>query len=165
MSNIPKFGIRINSKENNIVTEQLEIQGNLLRWEGTIIQISNISLITTSNLSTPRFPLWSLLLALAGIVAIAEESLLLGLFLIVVTSAIGYLWYSDYQYAKSGKFLNLLLNSGHTYSIVFHDKKFLRKVLGVFSSIMIDGSNPAVNYNIDLNNCVIDRSSSIIRHY
>lgn len=164
MSKSTSLAILGNSKEKTVITKQLEIQGQLLRWEGVIIQISNIALITTSNVSTPRFPLWTLLFALAGIVAIAEESWLLGLILIAVMGFGVYSWIQDYQCAKTGKFLNLLLNSGDVYSIRFYDKNFLDKVLNVFSNIMVDGVNPAVNYNIDLNRCVIDRNSSVIRN-
>ena len=59
-----------NRKEKRVNTPSLSIVGRLLRWEDTIIQIDNISLISTAEFQQTSFPLWSLVLILIGLLLI-----------------------------------------------------------------------------------------------
>lgn len=146
------------AKEKTVETDNLRIEGQLLEWKGVIIQVSNISLITTANLNSTKFPLWTLLAIIIGIALFQFEGLV-GLVLIAIAGVVIYLWYADVQRAQNHKYLNILLNSGYTYSILFKNDSFLEEVLKVFSNIFADGSYAKTNYYIDISNCTIKNSN------
>lgn len=150
-------------KDRTVQAKNLLIRGNLLYWEGVIIQISNICFLTTTNFNTPRFPLWSILLILAGIAFLSEaETIIVGLLLLLGAVFAIYSWYKEFQDAKGKKYLTILLNSGYTYSILFNDHSFLSKVFHVFANILDEGTSPSINYFIDMVNCKIDNNSSVV---
>ena len=154
-----------NEKEKTVKTGNLYIQGHLLKWEGVTIQISNISLITSSNMNTPRFPSWAAITAFVGLLLLTQRMVwYVGLIALIIGGVSIYLWYSESQKSKNRKYLNILLNSGYTYSILFINEKFLNEVMSVFANIFEEGAKTdiAYNYNIDLNNCKIDNNSSVI---
>ena len=97
-----------NKQEKTVQMKQLLIQGHLLRWEGVIIQISNISLITSTNLNPPRFPIWAAIAVLAGI-SLLDPIWYVGLIAMAVGGYSIYSWYSEYEEVKSHKYLNTLL--------------------------------------------------------
>lgn len=151
-----------NPKEKTVNTEKLFIQGHLLRWEDVIIQISNISLITSANVTAPQFPLWALIMAVVGLVLL-KPIWYIGLILIAIAIFAFFAWYSSVQDAKNSKYLNILLNSGQTYLIMFQSKHFLNDVLQVFANIFEEGPSGNTNYYINIKDSKIDHNSSIIR--
>lgn len=150
-------------KEKTVQTKQLLIQGHLLRWEGVIIQISNISLITSTNLNPPRFPIWAAIAVLAGI-SLLDPIWYVGLIAMAVGGYSIYSWYSEYEEVKSHKYLNILLNSGFTYSILFSNEAFLDEVMHVFANIFEDGAKANTNYYIDIKNSTISNDASVVRN-
>ena len=75
-----------------------------------------------------------------------------------------YSWYSEYEQAKSHKYLNILLNSGFSYSILFSNEDFLDEVMRVFANIFEDGVGANTNYYIDIKNSTISNGSSVVRN-
>lgn len=150
-------------KEKTVQTKQLLIQGHLLRWEGVIIQISNISLITSTNLNPPVFPIWAAIAVLAGI-SLLDPIWYVGLIAMAVGVYSIYSWYSEYEEVKSHKYLNILLNSGFTYSILFSNEAFLDEVMHVFANIFEDGAKSSTNYYIDIKNSTISNDASVVRN-
>lgn len=146
------------NKGKTIETDNLRIAGNLLGWNGALIQISNISLITTENLNTARFPLWTILCAIIGF-ALLRGATFFGILLIITAGAACYYWYTKVQETKNHKYLNILLNSGYTYSILFKNDSFLDDVLLVFSNILEEDKKGKTNYFIDMESCTITNSS------
>ena len=55
-------------KEKSIETEQLLIKRNIMSWEDTMIQLSNVSVISTSQLEPLKFPRIILLTLIASFV-------------------------------------------------------------------------------------------------
>ncbi len=152
----------LSSKKERIVeTNNLLIRGNLLLWKGVIIQISNISLLTTADFNGPSFPIWSFLLIILGF-AMFSNAILAGIALILISIFIIFRWYKKTQIAKNRKYLNILLNSGQTYSILFNNHAFLSKVFKVLANILDDGVSPNTNYYIDMSNCTIANNSSVV---
>lgn len=152
-----------NKKEKTVQTRNLFIQGHLLQWEGVIIQISNISLITSSNMNRPIFPIW------AGIMAIIGLSLLklvwyVGLIALAIGGVGIYFWYSEVERVKNNKYLNILLNSGFTYSILFTNEDFLQNVMQVFANIFEDAAEDHANYYIDIKNSTISNGASVVQN-
>lgn len=56
------------SAAKNIETPFLKISGNCLEIQNTTIQLSNISLLSTADVTPAKFPVWSVALILIGIV-------------------------------------------------------------------------------------------------
>lgn len=136
-------------------TYELSIRGHLLRWSDTVIQISNISMVSTAEVPASRVPMW--LLVAAGICG------LFGIWLLDVNSKMYYPneamqvfgvlaiiasigWFLTWWFTRNTKdktYLNLALNSGNVYSFLFTDKAFMLQVLQVFANIF--ESDPSVD--------------------
>ena len=91
-----------NSKEKQVKTQRLSIVGHLLRWEDVVIQISNISLISTSNFQQTALPVWAIVMSVIGVILLpciwwaGLLCLALGIFVI-------WAWYTENQKTKKYK--------------------------------------------------------------
>lgn len=151
-----------NSKDTKVETEQFQICGHLLRWEDVVIQISSISMVSSGKFQVQPFPLWALFFAIIGLV-LFFVIWYIGLFLAALGALCIYLWYKEYQAQKDFKYLHINLASGRTFSLLFKDEQFLKKVLGVFANIFENGGKTTgENIYIDIKNCNVDHNSSII---
>lgn len=125
------------SATKEIKTEYLTIQGNCLEMPDICVQLSNISLFTTSPVESAglRVLLTAVILVIVGILLIGVN-FLVGAATAAVGILLGYLWYTDWQKAKNSERLTIVTNSGITYSVVFGDKEFLKKVVAVITEIV-----------------------------
>lgn len=139
-------------KTNNtksIETDQLTVKGNIMTWENTVIQLSNVSCIATYPLAKIPFPVWSLVLAVVGLLAL-KANLLLALGILLACSFWIAIWANRNENNKLKTYLNIVMNSGNTLSILFYDKEFMEKVLEVLELIIVDGGVGRANINIDI---------------
>ena len=120
-----------------IKTEYLTNQGNCLEMPGICVQLSNISLFTTSPVESVglRVLLISIILVIAGM-TLMEDYFLLGAAALGGGILLGYFWYTDWQKARNSERLTIVTNSGITYSVVFGDKEFLKKVVATITEIV-----------------------------
>ena len=149
-----------NRKEKRVNTPSLSIVGRLLRWEDTIIQIDNISLISTADFQQTSFPLWSLVLILIGLLLI-RYSVFVGLICLTGGGLAIWFWNPEVQKTQSYKYLNIQLNSGRVFSLLFESDVFLKQVLDVFANIFEDDNLAGKNIYIDIKNCRIDDHSNV----
>ena len=149
-----------NRKEKRVNTPSLSIVGRLLRWEDTIIQIDNISLISTADFQQTSFPLWSLVLILIGLLLI-RYSVFVGLICLTGGGLAIWFWNAEVQKTQSYKYLNIQLNSGRVFSLLFENDVFLKQVLDVFANIFEDNDLTDKNIYIDIRNCRIDDHSNV----
>lgn len=150
------------NKEKFIETKNLRIAGHLLQWEDVVIQISNVSMITTASVQPPIFPIWALIMGCAGLACMAF-AWPLGLLLLALTVLVFYLWHKEVEKKKKLKALSIHLSSGRIFSILFPNIEFLNTVLRVFANIFEEGGQTAnTTYQIDIQNCKIDNQSSFI---
>lgn len=84
---------RKNEKNQNIDTPELSINGNIMSWHGSAIQLSNISSISTVELPLVPFPKWILLAFLAGAVLFKP----IRIALCCLTAAVLYILYWHHQ--------------------------------------------------------------------
>ena len=159
------------SKNKVIETQNFSIRGHLLRWYDTAIQISNISMISTAPLPTPRFPLWTLAGAVIGMVLLSQESYysdfstfqVIGMGVLTVCVIAIIAWATVVQDAKEKKYLHIFLNSGYVYSFVFRDQDFLKQVLQLLADIIETGTTPNMNFNVNIHDCnVTDSQGNLI---
>ncbi len=147
-------------KEKCIETTNLTIKGNLVTWKGTMIQLDNISCISTENMAEKAFPFISLLPLIIGI--LLHEYVVVMLLLIAASLAWIYLWGKKNDDLQSMKLLNILLNSGDTFQLVFTDLSFLDKVEKVFETILIDGNSKNQDISIDIKGCTISGNAQLL---
>lgn len=135
-------------KENSIATERLTIKGNIIMWDRMMIQLSNISSISTKGLSPKPFPIISLLVILIGLILFKMSGVLA---VVLVTAGIVWIvwWYNEDQKRREKTNLIIVMNSGSVYVILFNDQNFLQKVLLVLERIIMTGgigdSNVVIN--------------------
>lgn len=61
-----------NSAASNreINTDSLKIYGNCLEFKDTVIQLSNVSLVANNPLTLPKFPLWTFVALILGLMCL-----------------------------------------------------------------------------------------------
>lgn len=164
MENNNSFGGNLfgSKKETVIETDELQIRGHLLRWKDVVIQISNISMISVGNYPRPQFPLWTIAAILIGMLFCPYNVFIGGIGLLLGISVIA-VWYESWWPKKDYKFLHLYLNSGKSFSFMFLEESFLRKVLDVFANIFEDvEKNTSNSLTIDIENCTITGNGKVI---
>ena len=165
-----------NEEYEALETTSLTIKGHLLRWNNYVVQISNISLVSSGEKDPPSFPKWILWTTLIGIIILAygiKESSgyysdnelaggMIGIAILLLAIAVIALviWINQVWSCQEEKYLHIHMNSGSTYSILFKDKEFLeKKVIPMFSKIFEDGAKDNSSFYIDIRNWNIEDSS------
>lgn len=146
------------SKNRTIETATFSIKGNLFFWQNTLIPINNISMISITALQKPSFPLYILFILLGGL-GILSFSILIGVLLLALGALLLYVWIKKVKELNEQMNLNILLNSGYTFSILFKNKDFLLEVHKVLTNILTS-PEPNANITFDIkNNTFHDKSS------
>ena len=156
--NLKKEILNTENDNNIIKTENLLIQGRMVKWNGSLIQLENVSLITISNYNTPNFPNWLFWSCLAGFALLTTPLAFLGIIVLVACGFPVYQWVKKHDEALKKKFLNFHLNSGKVFSIMFDDETFLKEVYCILENIISSG-NEKQNIYVDI------RDSQIINNY
>lgn len=134
--------------EKAIETPSLLIKKNIMTWGNTMIQLSNVSYISSVNRNVLSFPVLTLLMILLGFVFIKSITVL-ALVLLVAAGAWIYFWYQENEKRKAGAVLTIRMNSGHNLYFTFENKLFLNEVVGALEQIIIDGgANSPISINI-----------------
>ena len=145
------------SGEKFIETPSLVIKKNIMTWDNTMIQLSNVSYLSASSLTLKPFPFLAALIILGGLCMLGEM-LVPGLLVIACGAAWIYSWCNDNETRQTGATLTIRMNSGHNLYFSFANKEFLLKVLDVLENIIINGgANSPVSINIA--GCTISNSS------
>ncbi|MDT0091314.1 hypothetical protein QJV36_08805 [Listeria marthii] len=133
----------LETKNNEIETEEFSIKDNLLKFSDLTIQLSNISYLSAGKkkLKIPALAIIALIISLFLLIAIP----VFGFFLLLISG--GYIWYLYSDYQKNKQFLTFNLNSGQTYRISFEKKDFLTKVRDTVEFSM---NNKNKNFEINI---------------
>lgn len=146
--------------KKSIETSNLTIKGNLLTWEGTMLQLSNISCISAANLREEKFPIIALAILLIGAISIFQ-AFLAGLLFIAIGAGWIYLRYHINESRRLKAFLNITMNSGDQLSFLFDNKDFLLEVLDLLETIITEGGIGEQNINIDMHGCSISDNAHV----
>lgn len=132
-----------NTQEEEIKTDRLQINGNLLRIDQTTLQLSNISSISHGSIKI-KIPYGFLIIwGVVGLIFIKLYALL-GLILLIGLGI--YIYYLYQKTVNTNSYLYLQLNSGSNYTILFEDKEFLKK-----AKTVIEQSFNKKNQDIKIN--------------
>lgn len=144
----------------NIDTPFLRIRDNCLEMYNTTIQLSNISLFSTADITPEKFPMLSVAMIVAGFVI--QKLLPLPAIILIILGGIWiYFWYSSVQKTKKMKRLTIVTNSGNVFPIVFEDQAFLAKVVTIMTEIIRDPAH-AQNVTINIKDCTFSDESSVV---
>lgn len=147
--------------EKSIKTEQFFIRGNIMTWEGNMLQLSNVSSVSTMGLSDLPFPFLAVIVFLVGL-SIFGVSLLLALLFMVVGGGYFYYWYTKNKIRASTINLIILMNSGTSFQFVFQNKSFLMEVLKVLETIICDGGIGNHVISVSISGCEIGGDISVL---
>lgn len=148
-------------EKNRIETKRLSICGNIMTWDNTMIQLSNVSCLSTAILEDMPFPKYALLLILAGIVMF-KFSLWVSLLALALGAGWVYNWYNTNRKRSLQTLLSINLNSGLTLKLLFGDKAFLEDVLRVLEKIITEGGIGDNNLNIDIFGCKFSGNAQVL---
>ena len=144
----------------SIDTPFLRIRENCLELQNTTIQLSNISLFSTADITPEKFPMLSAALILVGIIFL-KPLVVPALIAIIVGGVWIYYWYSSVQKAKEMKRLTIITNSGNVFPILFEDQAFLSKVVTIMTDIIRDPAH-ARNITINVKECTFSDDASVV---
>lgn len=149
-------------QEKKINTKELTIQGNIMIWEETMIQLSNVSCISTTPLVNVKFPKLSILLLFIGL-AVLKSNGVFGVFLFSAGLLWIYFgWYLINEKRKKSTILTVGMNSGVDMNFLFSNKGFLDDVLRVLECILIEGDIGKDSIYINIHGCDISGNASIL---
>ena len=155
-------------EKNTIRTDYLTIEGNMLKWSDTIIQISNISILSTSNVAKIPFPMINILFIVVGVAAIiigeigiGEIGVAVGIALLVIALIWILSWYDKKTTIAEMQILSISMNSGINYMIVFNNKAFLKKVMNLFARLLSETEHKE-NITINIKGNTFSGSAQVI---
>lgn len=148
--------------ENNLEQgSRIQVKGNIMSWDGMMIQLSNVSSVSTAPLDQLAFPMLSVLLIFVGIVGLKQE-LFFGVLLLVLGGAWIYGWYYINNKRKLNTILSIVMNSGSNLQFVISNKSFLDKVLQVLELIIIEGDIGKQNITINIKGNTISGNAKVL---
>lgn len=150
------------SKEKTIETSKLIVKGNIIYWAKTMIQISNISYISTVPLEQLGFPKIALLLFGIAILAFSGRRPGVGVILLLCGATWIFIWYYKNEERKNEAILCIAVNSGNLFRIYIDDKDFLNEVLQVLEQIIAEGSIGQQKVSININDCTITGNAKVL---
>ena len=152
------------SRENNekeVYTNNFKIEKNIICYDESLIQISNISQVSIEPVPAKKFHLESILALMMGAYLYMEVDWGKNIGLILAVVAFAYIsWYLLFNIASSKKYLHLFLNSGQACYFICDDEVFLEHVVKVIKYCMNNRSNNN-KVKIDFANCKIYNSPII----
>jgi len=153
-----------NLKGNKIInTPRLYIEGNIMRWEGNMLQLSNVVNVSTVPQGLLVFPIWTILLILVGGILI-RELIWLALIMFVLAGLVIFWWYKRNEELKTQSYLILHTNSGKEYSFLFDDREFLNKVFNVLGAIILGDDNIKGGVFVNVSGNTIEQGASILNN-
>lgn len=149
------------SQKMVIETPQLLVKGNIMSWYGTMIQLSNVSCISTRPLAQKQFPLLSMALLFIG-AFLFQYNVILGIILLVIGGIWIYIWTEGNEKLKRNTVLSIAMNSGDNLQFIINNRDFLDKVLKVLEQIIIDGGVGAQNVAINILGCTFSGDAKVL---
>ena len=151
----------MNDNTKPLDPKSFEITGDIIKWNGTVMKIQNISYVTNEKFALPAFPKLAVVLILFGLI-VWQFNVATGLGCLVAGCLWIFSWFSEREDLKSKILLTLAMNSGTRIQILFHDKEFLNKVLDVLEEVMKAGSIGNKNITVSISNCDISGNAKIL---
>lgn len=114
--------------KNSIQTKKLLVKGNIMSWDNTMIQLANVSCLSTTPLEEIPFPKYSILLILVGLVMF-KINVLVSLLALAAAGGWIYTWYNTNRKRSLQTVMSINMNSGMNFNLLFGDKGFWKMYL------------------------------------
>jgi hypothetical protein len=145
-------------EENTICTSDFRIEKNIIAFNDTMLQISNISHISVEPIPPSDFNLWSIVVLIVGVLGLFQTfqvfRILGGFF--VLMGGIYLIWYAFINSNSKERYLYIYMCSGNTFTICCENTKFLKKVMKVIEYCI--NNQHSTNIKIDFDNCKLYNS-------
>lgn len=148
-------------KDLKIGPEKLLIQGNIMAWEDNMVKLSNISLVSASDISAMPFPMYSLIVFLIGLVLLYFMPSI-GILVLVLFATGIVCWYVLNEEHRKGLILTILLDSGHSIQLVFQNREHVQQVLKILQEILADGNIHNRSILINIEDCTIEEKENVL---
>lgn len=152
------------SKKKEIKTEKLRIHKNIIEWENSMLQLHNISHISTNQMELQEFPKWGVILCIVGILVITRSATF-GLICFVLAAGIIYNWYSENERLKTETALSIKMNSGNNIVFIFNNKEFLNNVWEVLREIIASGNSKGSDVVINIKDNYLQDNAGIFKEF
>ena len=147
--------------KNSIQTKKLLVKGNIMSWDNTMIQLANVSCLSTTPLEEIPFPKYSILLILVGLVMF-KINVLVSLLVLAAAGGWIYTWYNTNRKRSLQTVMSINMNSGMNFNLLFGDKGFLEDVLKVLEKIITEGGIGDHNLSSDRYGCEFSGNSQVL---
>lgn len=155
-------------REKYIETSELLIRGNIMKWKGYTIQLSNVSCISTSHSELMEFPMSSVFLFISGCIIcnielLIESSVAFGVMLMLGGLTWIAIWFMINKERAEEKVLTITLNSGSSFAFYVRNVGFLyNEIIPILEQIIIDGGVGNGNISINIDNCKFSGDAKIL---
>lgn len=146
---------------NIINTSDFRIEKNIIAFNDSVLQISNISHIGVGPRFRAKFNPWSAVAFAIGILGLLQMNLdfkILGWFFIFIGS-VYMIWYIFFNFSKE-RYLYIYMNSGIIFYICCENTKFLIKVMKIIEFCI--NNHSMYKIKIDFDNCKLYNSPIIV---
>lgn len=152
------------TESKSISTDNFKIENNIISFNITLLQISNISQVSVEPVPKKKFYYWSILLLVMGMlftgIDISSSLSAFGAIMIVGTIIYIIVYFILFFVNNDDMCLHIYLNSGNAYCFLSNNIKFLENVMEVIEY--------CINYHyvnkidIDFKHCELVNSPLII---
>lgn len=138
-------------EERKIVkTAQLEIDGNIMKYGSSVIQMRNITRCEVAPMPERPIPKWAIVGMILGLIICFSRLIWQGLFVMLVSAS--FIVWVSYKNEKLGTYLIIELNSGESLFFECYNIAFLKEVQ---EAILDCFSYNNVSYTINFFDCAI----------
>ncbi len=150
--------------ENSIKTDQLLIRGNIICWFENMIQLSNVSYISTSQVEALEYPSYLIYVIVVGFLSLYFNKLV-GFVVLIIALVLSYLWMLKNDERETKSYLTIATNSGDKFRIIISDRTFLYNILKVLEQIIIEGGVGERNVTISILGCNISGNADVLNNF
>lgn len=143
----------MNKKKNVISTPQFEINENVMRYDQTILQLSNVARCEVGTEPKEPYPIWAVVGGILGLLLLFTGGAKFGIWLIIVSCIVlGFIYWKNQDLRK---YLIFELNSGNILLFTCSNMSFLEEA----QKAVIDCFNDRGEaYTINFRDCSINDS-------
>lgn len=130
---------------DKVNTSIMTIENNVLLYNRSVIQLSNIEQVDIAPIPDTPIPNWVYLFGIAGIILLAIQPLL-GL-IALIAAAIGYLWIQS-KNSDKGEYLTIILTSGRKLYFFSKNSSLLKQIVKIITNSMNGNTaKQIINFN------------------
>lgn len=146
-----------------INTSNFRIENNIISFNSTLLQISNISQVSVEQTPKKKPSIWSIVFVVIGIFMALKrhDDFISGLGIVIILGVVAYIIaIVIFNYGYDEIYLHIYLSSGNIYSICCYDTDFLEYVMEVIEYCI--NNHYAQEIKVDFKRCKLYNSPLII---